>query len=230
MAAPRPARRGAPTRARLTSARRTRAAGRPRRGPAPNSAYAAASSRFVRVPPGTWPAAISSRTPGRSRTAAKSISARRPGALRQLARVADEAEPGDVGDGVRAGRRARSRRPRRSASSSTRQPRRRPPRPASPRFTAVVTIPVPIGFESTSTSPSRPPRVRPHLVGVHEPGDGHAVLGLGVVDRVPAGDDRARRARPRRRRRAGSRRGAPSAASSGTRRRSARTPAAPPIA
>ena len=64
---------------------------------------------------------------------------------------------------------------------------------ASPRLIAVATVPAPSGLVSTSASPGAAAGVGEDRVGVHGAGHREAVLGLGVVDRVPADDARARR-------------------------------------
>ena len=59
---------------------------------------------------------------------------------------------------------------------------------ACPRLRAVTTAPAPSGLVSTSASPTLAAGVGDHAVGVHGAGDREAVLGLWVVDRVPADD------------------------------------------
>ena len=87
---------------------------------------------------------------------------------------------------------------------------------SSPRWPASNTSPValcrefstpmPSGLVSDSGSPGRPASMRSSAVRVGQAGDGHAVLGLGVIDAVPAGHVAAGRAWPRRARRAAPRR------------------------
>ena len=124
--------------------------------PAANSRTPAASSRFVRVPPGTTPASTSSRTPGSTGTASMRSRACSPGAGRQLACVADQPEPGHVGDRVRL-----VLAPARPPPGVQRRHRLdrcvdRPPRSAPPRLIAVATMPVPSALLNTSTSPGAP--------------------------------------------------------------------------
>ena len=55
---------------------------------------------------------------------------------------------------------------------------------ATPRFTAVETMPRPSGFVSTKRIAGHRRGVPKHAPGVHEPEHDHAVLRLGIGDRV----------------------------------------------
>ena len=182
--------------------------------------------RAAQGPPRT-PLAPAARARRRSPAPRRRRSRRRRRAARQLAQVPEQPEPGDVGRRVSAGARAASRR---LALSSSSPPPRPPRRARSPldrgRDRAEADR---LGEHEHVAGPGA--GVGEHPVGMHGARHREAVLRLGVVDRVAAGDERAGVAQRRRRRRRARaqqlERQAPRAA---RRPGSARAAASPPIA